>query len=84
MGGNYDTRRCHAATAVTCPREVSPEEILGQRWPGYGLKFNGNIDDFLQNTVGHHYVLVKGNWVKELKYMAEIYGIGFNFYDGIN
>lgn len=82
VGGNDDTLRFHVAKALTCPREVEKDEILGQRWPGFGLKFEGNIDAFLQNTVGHHYVLVDGDYVQELRYLAEIYGIGFSYFDG--
>ena len=83
VGGNGDTLRFHVAKAVTCPREVRPDEALGQRWPGFGLEFEGNIDEFLQNTVGHHYTLCFGDWSQELKYMADIYGIGYTLYDGL-
>lgn len=83
VGGNNETLRFHAAKALTCPREVNPGEALGQRWPGFGLEFNGNIDEFLQNTVGHHYVLCFGDWTEELRYMAEMYGIGYQCYEGI-
>jgi len=84
VGGNEGSLRFHAATAVTCPREVDPEEVLGQRWPGFGLKFAGNIDRFLQNTVGHHYVLVHGDWTNELRYLAELFGVSFEYYDGLH
>lgn len=76
VGGNEETLRFHVAKATTCPREVRPDEALGQRWPGFGLEFEGNIDDFIQNTVGHHYTLCFGDWTQELKYMADIYGMG--------
>ncbi|HOP00599.1 MAG TPA: hypothetical protein PKX15_06365 [Bacteroidales bacterium] len=82
VGGNDETLRFHVATAITCPREVEKDEILGQRWPGFGLKFNGNIDEFIRNTVGHHYVLVHGNYVEELRYLAEMYGVGFTYFCG--
>ena len=68
---------------LNMPPEGIPDEALGQRWPGFGLEFKGNVDDFLQNTVGHHYVLCFGDWAQELKYMADIYGIGYKCYDGI-
>ena len=84
IGGNNETLRFHVATAETCPREVGKDEVLGQRWPGFGLKFDNDIDEFVQNTVGHHYVLVDGDYVEELKYLADIYGIGFRFFNGIN
>ncbi len=83
IGGNDETLRFHVALATTCPREVEPGEILGQRWPGFGLEMEGNIDEFLQNTVGHHYVLVEGDWSAQLKYLADIYGIGYSCYDGV-
>lgn len=84
VGGNDDTLRFHVATATTCPREVDPREVLGQRWPGFGLKFNNTImSDFLQNSVGHHYVLVKGDWRQELEYLADIFSVKFCFHDGI-
>ncbi len=83
VGGNNETLRFHVAKATTCPREVRPDEALGQRWPGFGLEFTGNIDDFIQNTVGHHYTLCFGDWSQELEYMAKIYGIGYICYDGL-
>ena len=82
VGGNGDTLRMHVATAHVCPREIDPEEILGQRWPGFGLEFKGDIDQFLHNTVGHHYVLVHGDWTRELKYFADICQVGFTSYNG--
>jgi L-fucose isomerase-like protein len=84
VGGNDDTLRFHAAKARTCPREVRPDEALGQRWPGFGLEFAGNIDEFIQNTVGHHYTLCFGDWSRELGYLAGMYGIGYACHDGIN
>lgn len=84
IGGNNQTLRFHVATAETCPREVGEGEVFGQRWPGFGLKFKGNIDEFLQNTVGHHYVLVDGDYVEELRYLADMYKVGFHFFDGYN
>jgi L-fucose isomerase-like protein len=83
VGGNEETLRFHVARAKTCPREVRPNEALGQRWPGFGLEFEGKIDEFIQKTVGHHYTLCLGNWTEELRYMASIYDIGFEFYDGL-
>ncbi|HHV11092.1 MAG TPA: hypothetical protein GXX75_12510 [Clostridiales bacterium] len=83
VGGNNETLRFHVAKAKTCPREVRPDEALGQRWPGFGLEFTGNVDDFIQNTVGHHYTLCFGDWSQELEYMAKIYGIGYMCYDGL-
>lgn len=82
VGGNGDTLRFHGATAVTCEREVDPEEILGQRWPGFGLDFHGDVDEFLQNTVGHHYILVKGDWTREIRYLASIYGVKCRIFGG--
>lgn len=83
VGGNDDTLRFHLARATTCPREVRPDEALGQRWPGFGLEFEGDIDEFIQNTVGHHYTLCFGDWSRELEYLAGMYGIGYRCYDGL-
>lgn len=83
VGGNDGTLRFHLARATTCPREVRPDEALGQRWPGFGLAFEGNVDDFIQNTVGHHYTLCFGDWSRELQYLAGMYGIGCSCYDGL-
>lgn len=83
VGGNEETLRFHVAKALTCPREVRPDEALGQRWPGFGLEFKGNTDEFIQNTVGHHYTLCFGDWTEELEYLARIYGIGYTCYDGL-
>ncbi len=77
VGGNGDTLRFHAATAITSQREVEPEEVLGNRWPGFGLTFKSELDRFLQNTTGHHYSIVVGNYVEELRCLAELLGIKF-------
>jgi hypothetical protein len=50
---------------------------LGNRWPGFGLEFSGNLDTFLNHTTGHHYSIVFGDWGDELSYLAEILGIHF-------
>ena len=75
IGGNGDTLRLHVATAMTVQREVAPDEIFGQRWPGFGLAFDADSDSFFRHTVGHHYSLVFGDWSRELQYLAEILGI---------
>lgn len=77
IGGNDDTLRFHAAKATTCPREVEPDEIIGNRWPGFGLKFSGDVERFLNNTTGHHYSLVFGDHTEELRHLASILGIGY-------
>lgn len=79
VGGNDGTLRFHVATARTCPREVEPDEIIGNRWPGFGLEFVEDAELFLNNTTGHHYSIVFGNFVEELRFLARIYGIGFTF-----
>ena len=80
IGGNDNTLRMHVASARTCARMVEPDEIIGQRWPGFGLKFKGNINEFLNNTTGHHYSMVFGNLIDELKYFAEICKIKFDYF----
>lgn len=77
VGGNDDTLRFSVAKAKTAQREVEPEEVLGNRWPGFALEFTEDIDKFLDNTTGHHYALVFGDYVKELEYLANIYKIKF-------
>lgn len=77
VGGNGDTLRFSVAKARTAQREVEPEEVLGNRWPGFALEFTEDLDNFLKNTTGHHYSLVFGDYVKELEYLAGIYGIKF-------
>ncbi|HGE71742.1 TPA: hypothetical protein ENX78_12955 [Candidatus Poribacteria bacterium] len=79
IGGNDDTLRFHVAKAKTCAREVEPDELFGQRWPGFGLQFEGDLERFLWNTTGHHYSIVFGDWVKELEFLASLYGIKFVF-----
>lgn len=83
IGGNNNTLRFHVAVAKTSAREVERGEAFGERWPGFALTFEGDIDNFLQNTVGHHYVLVDGDYSEQLKYLAEMYGVDFVFYDGV-
>lgn len=77
VGGNDDTLRMHVATAVTCDREVDTEDVLGHRWPGFGLHFKGDLDNFLNSTTGHHYSLVFGDWRKELEYLARVLDIKY-------
>jgi len=77
IGGNDDTLRFHVASATTSPREVEPDEIIGNRWPGFGLTFAEDASLFLNNTTGHHYSIVFGNYVEELKHLARILGIKF-------
>lgn len=77
VGGNGDTLRMHVANATTIHRDVAPDEIFGQRWPGFGLEFEHDTKSFFDHTVGHHYSLVFGDWSRELKYLAEILGIGY-------
>ncbi len=79
IGGNDDTLRFHVVSATTCAREVEPDELFGERWPGFGLKFKGNMDSILNHTTGHHYSIVFGDWAKELEYLASIYGIKYIF-----
>jgi len=77
LGGNGDTLRMHVANATTIRRSVMPDEVIGQRWPGFGLEFEQDRKEFLQNTVGHHYSLVVGDWSEELRVIAGLYGIGY-------
>jgi L-fucose isomerase-like protein len=77
IGGNDETLRFHVATAKTAGREVGPDEIQGTRWPGFGAEFSGDPNQFLENTTGHHYSIAYGNWVEELRYLAQILRIKF-------
>jgi len=79
IGGNDETLRFHVGRATTCPREVPPDEIIGNRWPGFGLQFSGDVNRFLNNTTGHHYSLVFGDHSEELKHLTSILGVGFVF-----
>jgi L-fucose isomerase-like protein len=77
VGGNGDTLRFHVATATTSQREVEEGDVLGERWPGFGLTFKGDLDQLLRNTTGHHYSIAFGNHVKELRTLAKLLGIKF-------
>ncbi len=77
IGGNDETLRFHAARATTCTREVDPDEIIGNRWPGFGLEFGDNVETFLNNTVGHHYSIVYGDYVEGLRALADVFGVRF-------
>jgi L-fucose isomerase-like protein len=77
IGGNDGTLRFHVALADTCPREVEPDEIIGNRWPGFGIRIRGDLQAFLEHTVGHHYSIAYGNYAEELRDLAKIYGIRF-------
>jgi L-fucose isomerase-like protein len=77
IGGNGDTLRFHVATATTAQREVTSKDDPGSRWPGFALRFQGDLDAFLNNSTGHHYSLVYGDYGQELRYLAEILGIKF-------
>jgi L-fucose isomerase-like protein len=77
IGGNDGTLRFHVALADTCPREVEPDEIIGNRWPGFGIRVRGDLQAFLEHTVGHHYCIAYGNYAEELRDLAKIYGIRY-------
>jgi len=77
IGGNGDTLRFHVARATTCQREIEGAEDVGNRWPGFGLRFKQELDDILINTVGHHYSISYGDYVDDLKALAEILNIKF-------
>jgi L-fucose isomerase-like protein len=79
LGGNGESLRMHVANATTIRRSVMPDEVIGQRWPGFGLEFEEDRKEFLKNTVGHHYSLVVGDWAEELRVIAGLYGIGYVF-----
>ena len=79
IGGNNDTLRFHVAKVKTIGREVRKDSHLDIVWPGYTVQFEDSIDLFLNNTVGHHYVLVYGDLTDELENMAKILGIKFLF-----
>ena len=82
LGGNDETLRFHAAIAKTTLRVNNDEEdpnnsfAGGTRWPGCGVKLK-NADSFLRNATGHHYAIVYGDYVQELKYLCDFYGINF-------
>jgi L-fucose isomerase-like protein len=79
IGGNGDTLRFHAARAVTAPRDVREGEEQGIRWPGFGAVLKNDTMLFLRNTTGHHYSIVYGDWIDELRFLAQILGIKFVF-----
>jgi L-fucose isomerase-like protein len=54
---------------------VEPDEIIGNRWPGFGIRVRGDLQAFLEHTVGHHYSIAYGNYAEELRDLAKIYGI---------
>jgi L-fucose isomerase-like protein len=77
IGGNGDTLRFHVANGRTSRRDVQPEEVLGHRYPGFGLEFQEDVDLFLNNCTGHHYVLSWGDHAEELRHLAHILGIKY-------
>jgi L-fucose isomerase-like protein len=79
IGGNGDSLRFHACRAVTAPRDVREDEEQGIRWPGFGIILKSDPMLFLHNVTGHHYSIAYGDWVQELKYLAEILDIKFVF-----
>lgn len=79
IGGNGDTLRFHVARAVTAPRDARVEEEQSIRWPGFGAVLQNDTMNFLCNTTGHHYSIVYGDWVDELRYLAQMLEIKFVF-----
>lgn len=77
IGGNDDSLRFHVARAKTCAREVESDELFGERWPGFGIQFEGDTKGFLDHATGHHYSVVYGDWTKELENLAQLYEIKF-------
>ncbi len=78
-GGNGDTLRLHVCRATTTPREVAEGEEQGIRWPSFGIRLKNSADHFLQHVTGHHYAIAYGDWTDELKFLADVLGIGFVF-----
>lgn len=79
IGGNGETIRFHVARAVTAPRDIREGEEQGIRWPGFGAVLINDTMNFLRNTTGHHYSIVYGDWVDELRYLAQMLEIKFVF-----
>jgi L-fucose isomerase-like protein len=79
IGGSRSTIRFHAARLRTIKREQRPESLLDNVWPGYTVEFKKDMDLFLNNTVGHHYVLAYGDYIDELRSISDILGIEFIF-----
>jgi len=77
IGGNGDTLRFHVVRATTSQREIEGKQDVASRWPGFGLTFKQDVDEILPNTVGHHYSIVYGDYVEELRMLAEILGVKF-------
>jgi L-fucose isomerase-like protein len=77
IGGNDATLRFHVARATTVERETKPDEVSSERWPGFSIEFAGDIDPFIRHAVGHHYSVVYGDVVEDLRCLAGLYGIGF-------
>jgi hypothetical protein len=75
IGGNDGSLRLHVGKAITSRREVEPEEVLGNRWPGFGLEFQEPLDAFLNHTTGQHYSVILGDHVRELECLAELLGV---------
>ena len=77
VGGNLNTIRFHTAKVKTIKREVRTKSHLDNVWPGHTVEFKDSINSFLNNTVGHHYILAYGDYIDELKNITDILGIKF-------
>lgn len=47
----------------------------GGHWPFAYLRPEQKLDEFVQKVRAHHMCLAKGNWVKELKILARLWGV---------
>lgn len=77
IGGNGETLRFHVCRCTTADRDVREGEVYGIKWPGFGIVLQGDPQQFLEHSTGHHYSIAYGDWTQELEYLAKILGIGF-------
>lgn len=75
LGGGKGTARIHFATGTVLDRSTEPKGIFPERWPQALIKLNGDLDEFLEQAIGQHYLIVYGDWTRELTELCRIWGI---------
>ena len=75
LGGGKGTARIHFATGTVLDRTTEPRGEFPERWPQALIKLNVDLDQFLEKAIGQHYLIVYGDWTRELTELCAIWNI---------
>jgi L-fucose isomerase-like protein len=75
LGGGKDTARIHFATGMVLDSVTEPKGQFPERWPQALIKLDTNLDQFLEKAIGQHYLIIYGDWSRELVELSKIWKI---------